>query len=287
MKTSSCVLNKKMLPPLIFALAIIIQSIHAQVFTNGDFQWMYHTAGNGSSDGIQIVNYTGPDANVIIPDTINDGHINQPVVAISSWNNTPAFSRSSVTQVTLGANVTYLGDGTFEYCDNLTSVTLGAKLSTIGDSAFYDCPSLTTISIPASVTNIVNYVFDWCTSLANIVVEANNTNYSSAGGVLFDKSKTALFRYPLALKNGYLIPNSVTNISVHAFFGSQLSSVMMGSNVATIAPGAFANCTRLTDIAVNSDNKNFESIYISSSQREGGSWLFDKSGTMLLQVRPA
>ena len=283
MKKSSNVMNRKMLPPLIFALLIIIQSIHAQVYTNGDFQWMYHTAGNGASEGIQIVDYTGPGGNVIIPDTINDGQHAIPVTAIAGKNK-PVFEGSSVTQVTLGANVTYLGDGTFGYCDNLTTVMLGAKVSTIGDSAFYDCPSLTTISIPASVTNIGNYVFDWCTSLTNIAVEANNSNYSSAGGVLFDKSKTALFRYPLALKNGYLIPNSVTNISVHAFFGSQLSSVMMGSNIATIAPGALANCTRMTDIGVNNDNKNFESIYILPSQGVGGNWLFDKSGTTLLQV---
>lgn len=82
---------------------------------------------------------------------------------------------------------------------------------------------LTSISIPSSVTVIVNDAFLNAPLLSEIIVDSNNANYSSESGVLFNKSKSSLIRYP-AKKVGdvYTIPSSVTTVSVSSFSASTL-----------------------------------------------------------------
>jgi hypothetical protein len=48
--------------------------------------------------------------------------------------------------VTIGNNVTSIGDYTFHVCTSLTSVTIGSGITTIGDYAFYGCTGLTSIT---------------------------------------------------------------------------------------------------------------------------------------------
>jgi hypothetical protein len=84
--------------------------------------------------------------------------------------------------------------------------------------------------------------------LTAINVDAGNTYYSSDGGVLFNKSKTMLLRYP-AGKTGssYAVPNSVTTIGESAFYNcSGLTGVNIGNSVETIGNYAFYNCSNLT-----------------------------------------
>ena len=118
-----------------------------------------------------------------------------------------------------GKSVTSIGSYAFSHCTSLSSIRIPDSVTSIGWHAFEQCTSLTSLTIPNSVTSIGDDAFYNCTSLTSINVGEGNTNYSSQDGVLFNKDKTELIRYPIGdTRTSYIIPNSVTSIGVCAFF---------------------------------------------------------------------
>ena len=66
------------------------------------------------------------------------------------------FPMDSLTNVTRGSNVSFIGNSALEGYINLETVTIpeNSILSSIGSSAFSGCGNLTSITIPESVTSI-------------------------------------------------------------------------------------------------------------------------------------
>jgi hypothetical protein len=79
-------------------------------------------------------------------------------------------------------------------------------------------------------------------------VDPLNAVYSSADGVLFDKSQTTLIQYPGGKAGSYSIPSSVTNIGWGAFECSGLTSITIPDSVTSIGDWAFVSCTSLTGV---------------------------------------
>ena len=102
----------------------------------------------------------------------------------------------TIPSTTNGYPVTSIGEGAFEYSFALTSVTIPDSVTSIRDAAFYGCASLTSVMIPDSVITIGLESFSDCSGLTNIAVDLGNLYYSSANGVLFDKSQVTLIEYP-------------------------------------------------------------------------------------------
>ncbi|MCL2801470.1 MAG: leucine-rich repeat domain-containing protein [Treponema sp.] len=119
---------------------------------------------------------------------------------------------------------------------NIPSTVIGIR-----DFAFSSRTGLTSIRISASVRVIGQNAFFDCTRLTSITVDENNANYSSADGVLFNKAKTELIRYPRAKTGRYIIPNTVLIIAENAFAGaSSLTAVTIPNSVTIIGRTAFA-----------------------------------------------
>ena len=83
------------------------------------------------------------------------------------------------------------------------SYTVPDNVTNIANQAFYSCPNLTSITIPSSVTTIEGGAFAYCTSLVSTTVDGANSFYSSANGVLFDKSQTSLVQCPIGIFGSY------------------------------------------------------------------------------------
>lgn len=153
---------------------------------------------------------------------------------------------------TIPNSVTSIGNRAFAFCSGLYSLTIPNNVTDIGTGAFWPCSSLTSITIPESVTSIGGYPFSFCSSLTNISVAASNPNYSSLGGVLFDKNQTTLRQYPGGLTGSYAVPYGVTSIGHYAFESClEVTSIMLPDSVSSIGSGAFAKCPLLVNVEIS------------------------------------
>ena len=96
---------------------------------------------------------------------------------------TPASSNNypRIKSVTIGKNVTEIGNYTFRYCEDLETVTFasGCKLETIGSSAFSGCESIRTITFPEKLSAIKSSAFSGCESLTQIKFTGNAPTFGS------------------------------------------------------------------------------------------------------------
>lgn len=145
-----------------------------------------------------------------------------------------------------------IAGGAFASCGNLEGITIPDSVVSIGNRAFFSCSSLKSITIPKNVTSIGDEVFYNCFDLASINVDSDNHAYCSEGGVLYNKEKTEIIRYPKEKEGtSFAIPNGVTSISVGAFADcSSLTSVTIPDSVTSIGDSAFSECSSLTGITI-------------------------------------
>ena len=138
-----------------------------------------------------------------------------------------------------GDRVVAIGRLAFSGCTSLTSVMIPTSVLTVGEEAFYSCTSLSSILIPASVETIAGGAFHACTALAALTVDSKNPYYQAIDGNLYSKDGKTLVQYAI---------------------GKTATAFEIPASVESIADGAFLFCTHLTDIAVNAENKYYQSI---------------------------
>ncbi len=207
--------------------------------------------------------------------------------SVTSINDGAFRSCAALTSITIPNSVTYIGGYAFENCTALTSITIPDSVTEIRHCAFFYCSSLASVNIPNSVTEIGSNAFSGCAALTEINVGTGNSNFASVSGVLFNKEKTELIRYPAGKQDSsYAIPNSVTRIGGRAFEGcASLASITIPNSIESIDWGAFANCIALASITIpNSVTSiggdafyncaSLASITIPNSVTEIGSWAF-------------
>ncbi len=186
-------------------------------------------------------------------------------------------NKKDVTQYKVPTTVEWIREGAFYGCSNLTSIEMTNSVNAIGEQAFYGCSNLTQLAIPSnvariedlafgrctklqtiSIQNIVRYInrtaFDDCNGLVNINVSSGNPDFTSENGVLFNKSKTELIKFPSSKKDTtYKIPSTVTSIVQYAFKNCvNLTSMDIPANVTNIEEKSFVGCTGIKSITIPS-----------------------------------
>ena len=137
-------------------------------------------------------------------------------------------------------------------CENLKEINILNGVKSIGDRTFSECGKLETVNISGSVKKISVYSFIFCNAIKNITVDSDNEYYSSEDGVLFNKDKTELIKYPAGNDRiSYSVPEGVTSIMFKAFAGSQLlENVTLPDSLEDIADYAFSECSKIESVII-------------------------------------
>lgn len=170
---------------------------------------------------------------------------------------------SAFTVASESTNITRIHDNAFQNVTKLTDVCVSDSVTGIGNYAFAMSGSIAYIDIGRGVTGIgwgdeggdifagTYTAFDGCTALKEINVSSDNTVFSSENGVLYNKDKTTLLKYPIA-KPGYTfyVGKGTVNIWKFAFCGCRnlRSLVIEAENVSSIGKNAFQGATSLAMI---------------------------------------
>ena len=155
--------------------------------------------------------------------------------------------------VVIPDTVSMIGNGAFFHCETLTSITIPDSVTQIGKGAFHGCANLTEILIPRCVTGIDAGAFSFCGSLRSISVDPLNPSFcADADGVLYDKKKTKLIRYPEGNEQTtFAIPEGIRTIDRAAFLSCKhLRSVLIPDSVQEIGEGAFRFCTDIVSVVI-------------------------------------
>ncbi len=108
-------------------------------------------------------------------------------------------------------------------------------------------PNIKTLYIGPDVCDINFKNLLKCTKLQNIFVDPQNKSFSSEKGVLFDKDKKVLIRYPEAKSDySYYVPETVDVLGSCAFmFAKNLNELYLPKKNLKIEKRAFDNCDNI------------------------------------------
>lgn len=112
----------------------------------------------------------------------------------------------------------------------------------IAKGAFYRCDKITSVYIPKSVKKIQDSAFMFNDSLKKFTVNKSNPYFCAYKGVLYNKKKTVLIKYPDAKGNSYTTPKTVKTINSYAItairYEKEPLNVYLSKNVTTLKPWA-------------------------------------------------
>ena len=102
------------------------------------------------------------------------------------------------------------------------------------------------MSAKECATSYIAAQFQNCPKITYYYVESGNEQFIAQDGIVYSKDKTKLVLCPQTRSGEFVIPNTVTEIGLHAFHGCEkLTSIVIPETVTTINFSAFAFCTGL------------------------------------------
>ena len=191
-----------------------------------------------TNNGLIIYQYDGYDENINVPSTIEG----KTVIGFENkcFYIGESYSKIKIKKITLPNTITSLGDYTFNNLINLEEV-----------------------NIPSNITVINLDVFKGCDNLSYINIDKDNPIYSSVDGVLFDKNKTNLIRYPPGKKGNFTCPESLKKVKSYAFNQTKnIENIKFRDNINNIEENAFSN-------------SNIKNVYFFGDKPEFGKKVFE------------
>ena len=171
-----------------------------------------------------------------------------------------AYPGGLVGGYTVPTNVTTIVSAAFEYGTGITNVSIGTNVTSIGQFAFYDCTNLLAIT--------VNPTNQYYSSLNGVLLDKHQTDFIQypsglAGSYIVPGTVTNIESGAFGDSAGLvsvMIPDSVRSLGAQTFYSCQsLVSISLGNGLTSIGQEAFNECTSLADIAIPNSVTNIGS----------------------------
>lgn len=134
---------------------------------------------------------------------------------LSTIGDSAFYNCSNLSEISPLQNVVSLGKGAFAKCTKLGNIEL-YSVEEIKERTFYECYALKIVKIGiASV--IADDAFYKCSAITYFTASAANPVYESQDGVLYNKDKTTLLKFPPSREKEYTFLSSVTSVTPKAF----------------------------------------------------------------------
>ncbi|MCH5351767.1 MAG: leucine-rich repeat protein [Clostridiales bacterium] len=170
-----------------------------------------------------------------------------------------------IKSVKTNAELKYIGESAFSFCDFITEVTLNNGLVSIGISAFATCQRLEEIVIPDTVTYMGAAVFNYCSALEYVKLSSSLTMISNQ---MFSN-------YNSSLK--VVIPTSVVEIGQNIFW-KQSGTGLYRPSVYYEGDKAQWNAIKKSNIS-NDEIYNVAVVYYSETAPSSGiAWHYGADG---------
>ena len=173
---------------------------------------------------------------------------------------------TAFTSIEIPESVTILGAKAFANCTGVVSLVVGDGVTGISNE-FVGCTALKKITIGNGVETIGASAFAGCACLEEIVVGAHatavdSTAFADCDGITAITAPMCVLNAVSKAKLQTVTINGGDEIPAGAFKGSTaLESIEIPASVVSIAIDAFANCPKLANIKVASENEKYASIH--------------------------
>ncbi|WP_214658884.1 leucine-rich repeat protein [Candidatus Formimonas warabiya] len=190
-----------------------------------------------------------------------------------------------ITQASLPANITKLGQYTFRGCSSLieadishataldtgtfyectalqdmTKITWSANVSVLPTYCFRNCTGLTKVVLPSTITEIKDFAFSGCAGITEAdlthIIKLGNTVLENCTGITDMKSvklNASITTLPNGLFKGTSIskielPEQITALGANAFYSCTKLKVVDLKNITDLGTYTLRNCTGITDM---------------------------------------
>lgn len=258
--------------------AKVVETTDSNFFTeeNGFVTYTYN-------DQKYLVNYTGEDENVIVPDDIDC------IDSGAFYNHTEIKSITFPENIELNSSILY-GCKNIEYIDspyysnglanlfarfqfsanesdvpeNLKKLRLTGDFSSL-DSYYFNYLYIESLDLACTVSSF-DYTFNYLDTLKNVYFEGTmddwlNYSFSSSGDcpmchasnfyMLDENGSTTFGNKKFSEVKELNLPDSITEIGSFQFYGFAIESVEIPASVLSIGQYAFANCKNLSSVKFN------------------------------------
>ena len=135
-------------------------------------------------------------------------------------------------EIKIPDSVETIGNGAFNYCQNLERITFPSALQTLSNGTFYGCAALSEVTFPASLKTIEKSAFGYCRNLSEVKLPASLTTIQSYVFNGCSALKTVSYDGSLAQWNHITANNDADNDADKDVLGDSCPSLVTGDYTA-------------------------------------------------------